>query len=463
VVEAARAALGIAFALGPVLLAALVAELAHRAREKAAAADGSATNGRDATLAKLLVAASALGAGSLLLHLLVRPPADLTAAAGDPRALCFAALAGPALASLATHLRTAAIAALSLGIVGYFAGAGALGLNLAVLLPAYALVRHLAPRRPGLAAWLQGALLAGGAAGLVALRLHAGAAGLAAWSLYAFAGMRHLSFAAGAAQGPPPTLLSYLGFLFFYPTCIGAMEVWSEFRDRNLLGAPPRAIGEALRRLVVGTIALTLALSFDASMQRVLAASGWLATWSEVLRLFLRSSLGITGIWAAYEAGALLLGWRVRPNFRGILLAESPSAFWRAWRGTMTNWLIRHVYVPLGGNRRSRTRNVAAAFGVSGAWHCLGTLLLYGEATTLASLAPVASWALVSFLGVALHGALRARRPARPPTGPGGLAVRGFKIAGTWLYGSFTVTLLDTSLSDPERFVLFLRRISGIG
>jgi hypothetical protein len=450
-------ALYFAASLGPVLLAALYAEGAHRARARA-----------DAGLAPPWIATALLvgccaGAPALLAHLLARPPADLAAAAADPRILCFAALAGPALARLDANWRAFAAAAVSLLVVGAFAGPVALAANLAVCLAGYLVFRLVAPTHRRVAAVLQAILLLAALAALGALRLWNGPVALAVWGLFAFVGMRQMSFAASASLEPPPTLGEHLAFLFLYPTCQGAMEVFPEFRARNLAGEATVATGEALRRIVVGSLLLAIALRVDASMDRVLDAGHAFSTWVEVLRLFVRSALGVTGIWAIYEGGALLLGFRLRPNFRGILLAESPSQFWHAWRGTMTNWLVRHVYVPLGGNRRARTRNVAAAFGVSTAWHCAGTAMLHGEQLRLAHLAPVVCWGAFSFAGVALHGALRARRsvPARPAL-PAAL-VRGAKIGGTWIYGSFTVTLLDLSLGDPARFSLFLRRISGLG
>jgi len=452
---AAIGALGLR--LAPVVAAALFATLAHRMRASAVAGV------RGPAAANALAVLSAAGALGLLAHLVGSPPPDLPSAAADPRLLCMSALGGPGLAALALGPRTAVVCALSLGLIGFLTGPLALGLNLALLLPAYACVRFVAPERPHLAAALQGVLLVGGLAGLGALRLEHGFAALAAWSLYAFTGMRHLSFAAEAWKGPAPTLSGYLAFLFFFPTVHGAMEVWSEFRARNLEGDPQPAVAEALFRVVSGTLLLALALQIDASMDRILAAGAWLATWLEILRAFLRSALAVTGLWAVYEGGALFLGFRLHPNFRGILLAESPSAFWRAWRGTMTNWLIRHVYVPLGGNRRARARNVVAVFVVSGLWHVAGTAMLHGPATTWASLLPVIAWAVVACAGVLAHGAVRARRPVPPRGGASALAIRALKIGGTWLYGTTTVTFFDLSLADPARFALFLRRMGGLG
>lgn len=295
------------------------------------------------------------------------------------------------------------------------------------------------------------------------LRLHGVMAGLAAWSLFAFVSLRHVSFAVSSRRTPGTSLVQYLSYLLFFPSCIGAMEDFREFRERNLEGPAHFATTEAIRSIVVGTLALGIAIRIDASMNRILETPGALAAWAEVVRLFVRSALAVTGLWALLEGGALLLGFRLRSNFRGVLVAESPSAFWHAWRGTMTRWLTLYIYLPLGGNRRNRTRNTAIAFAVSTAWHCAGTVMLQGERFAMAALAPVVTWGAISFAGVALHAATRSRFPAPARAPLATAALRAAKIGGTWLYGSFTVTLLDLSLADPARFALFLRRITGLG
>jgi len=440
-----------------VALAILFAEAVGHAH--AAARDGRLSGG----IAFALELGAWSGAAALLASLVARPGPDLAATAAGPRALAFAALAGAAIRRLSPLARATAVAAVSALVVGRVAGAAALAASLSACLPAYALVRHMAPRRPRLAALLQVALFATLLGVLAHLRTRDGITALAAFGLLAFVGMRHASFALATRSSPPASLAQYLAYLLFYPTCLGAMEVFDEFRDKNLRGDSVQAPAEALGRIALGAVALTIALQIDASMDRVTATAGALAAWGEVSRLFVRASLAVSGLWGMLEGGALLLGFRLRPNFRRILLAESPREFWHAWRGTMTRWLTVHVYVPLGGGRRHRMRNTAAAFAVSTAWHCLGVAMLLGERVTPASFAPVAAWGAFSFAGVAVHAAVRARRAPRDRALPAALAVRALKIGGTWIYGSFTVTLLDLSLGDPQRFALFLRRITGLG
>lgn len=447
--------LGLAARLAPVALAALFAELARASH--AAASEGR----RSRALADALWLAAWLGAALVLGHLLARPPKDLSTAAADTRTLAFSALAGCAFSRLSAAWRVAAVAGVSLLVVGCLTGPAALARNLAVLLPCYAVARFVTPRSPRLAVALQAALLAGLGLSLARLRLVDGMAALFAFSLFSFVTMRHLSFMAAGRDGPPASLAQYLAYLFFFPNCLGAMEVFREFRERNLEGPAAHATTEALGRIALGGLLYIVSQQFDASLDRVLAASGALLAWAEVLRLFVRAALGVTGIWSIVEGGALLLGLRLRPNFRGILLAENPSEFWRAWRGTMTHWLTLHVYVPLGG-REHRTRNAAAAFAVSTAWHCVGAAMLQGERFTLAVLAPIVAWGTISFAGVAGHAAVRQRRPVPARAPLPAAAVRAAKIGATWVYASFTVTLLDLSMADPARLARFVRAITGL-
>jgi hypothetical protein len=441
--------------LAAIVLAALVAEGIRQSHR--AAADGRFSR----RLADALWLGAWLGAAILFGNLLRGPTSDLSAFTATS-ALAFAALAGAAISRLTAASRAAVVAGASLLLVGRLAGFGALALNLGACLPAFALVRWVAPQRPRLAAYVEAVLFLGLVAMLHRLCLHGVVAGLAAWSLFAFVSLRHVSFAVSAPRAAGTSLVQYLSYLFFFPTCIGAMEDFREFRQRNLEGQAHFATAEALRKIVVAILLLEVALRIDASMDRVLETPNMLAAWAEVVRLFVRSALAVSGIWGLLEGAALLLGFRVRSNFSGILLAQSPSAFWHAWRGTMTRWLTLHIYLPLGGNRSYRTRNTAAVFAVSTAWHCAGTVMLQGERFAMTALAPVVTWGAISFAGVALHAATRVRFPPKNRAPLAMAALSAAKIGGTWLYGSFTVTLLDLSLADPARFAFFLRHLTGL-
>lgn len=69
---------------------------------------------------------------------------------------------------------------------------------------------------------------------------------------------------------------------------------------------------------------------------------------------------------------ARTLGFNLVDNFRRPYLAISITDFWKRWHISLTRWLTRQVYIPLGGSRCSKTRtywNIFLTFLVSGIWH----------------------------------------------------------------------------------------------
>ncbi len=69
---------------------------------------------------------------------------------------------------------------------------------------------------------------------------------------------------------------------------------------------------------------------------------------------------------------ARTLGFNLIDNFRRPYFAVSITDFWKRWHISLTRWLTRHVYIPLGGSRCSKPRtywNIFVTFLVSGIWH----------------------------------------------------------------------------------------------
>lgn len=66
---------------------------------------------------------------------------------------------------------------------------------------------------------------------------------------------------------------------------------------------------------------------------------------------------------------------RIVRNFNHPYFADSVSDFWRRWHISLSYWLRDYVYIPLGGNRKGKTRqylNLIITFLVSGLWHGSG-------------------------------------------------------------------------------------------
>lgn len=69
-------------------------------------------------------------------------------------------------------------------------------------------------------------------------------------------------------------------------------------------------------------------------------------------------------------------------NFNSPYKALSPVEFWKRWHMTLTRFLRKYIYFPLGGSRKGKARtylNIMAVFLASGLWHGADwTFILWG-------------------------------------------------------------------------------------
>jgi len=69
---------------------------------------------------------------------------------------------------------------------------------------------------------------------------------------------------------------------------------------------------------------------------------------------------------------ARILGFVIPPNFNNPYFAASPSEFWKRWHISLSSWLKDYLYIPLGGNRKSKIRtslNIMFVMFLGGLWH----------------------------------------------------------------------------------------------
>jgi hypothetical protein len=426
--------------------------------------DRESGGGARPLLRRGLFLATQLAAAGLLTWIVRHPGPDLVQTSARFDHVAFALLAGLSLRRASEPLRLRALVVLSLGLVAQFVAWQALAGVLAACLAGFAATHWAPARRAGLAALVHGALVAGVFAWLWRIRGE-WAISLAGVGLFVFVALRHVSFVVEACRGATSGvgIAGYVCFLLFYPTCIGAAEVFSEFREQNLRRPAPVDLRGAAASVVRGLVLTSIGANVPMDEGRMTASVGFAAIWTNLLLLYLRGVCFSMGIWAIAEASAALLGVRLRPNFRGVLSARNPAQFWRAWRGTMANWLIHHVYLPLGGGRQHRTRNIAAVFAVSTLWHCIGIPYLRLSSFGPSDLAPIALWGLLNFAGVAGHAWLRRARAGasagRSALHPAEVA----KWAATLLFGSLTVALLGFVTGYYERFGHVVRTLVGLG
>lgn len=377
--------------------------------------------------------------------------------------LAFSALAGGALAGAKPVIRAWALALLSLGFLWLYSGTVAPLVVLAAIVVGYS---SLKPRNGGRPRAVVLACVAVAVYG-VAFTLHRLGFlfhGLQTFGLFSLIFLRQISAAVAMATTARPAFGSYLCYLTFYlggfgP--IGGPEVYADFARRNFratLHYDPRT---AARKMFWGVLQVWAARRLPISVGDVMASSTPFAAWGSSLLLFARGALYAMGVWSTIEAAALFHGFRLHPNFRGLLTRRNPSELWWAWRGTFTNWLVRHVYGPLGAAQRHQSLNIFAAFGVSWLWHVVGLPFLISDLRPL-QLLPLTLWALVNATAVAGH--IQAQKhglrllPAATPE----KVRRMIHTLLTACLATFSITFLSFQGKHIDAFVPFLRLLLGL-
>ncbi|QIP11562.1 MBOAT family protein [Spirosoma aureum] len=133
-------------------------------------------------------------------------------------------------------------------------------------------------------------------------------------------------------------------------------------------GAERFIIGLAKKILIANTFAGVADVIFSAPTTSYSTATAWLGIVFYALQIYYDFS-GYSDM--AIGLGKML-GFDFKENFNYPYIAHSVQDFWRRWHISLSSWFRDYLYIPLGGNRRSRVRvygNLLLVFFITGLWH----------------------------------------------------------------------------------------------
>jgi alginate O-acetyltransferase complex protein AlgI len=141
---------------------------------------------------------------------------------------------------------------------------------------------------------------------------------------------------------------------------------------------------ESFQKAARGVLRFVAGLS-----KKLILANGAGAVWTQFSSLP-GDALGTLGAWVGIIAFAFqiyfdfsgysdmaiglgqILGFDFPENFNYPYAASSLGDFWKRWHISLTDWFREYLYIPLGGNRRGKSRtllNMLAVWLFTGAWH----------------------------------------------------------------------------------------------
>lgn len=190
-----------------------------------------------------------------------------------------------------------------------------------------------------------------------------------------------ISYLADVYRGTVPaekSLLRLMLYMAFFPQLLqGPIVRYGDFapaltnRQETAADAADGAVrfcfGLAKKVLLADALGQIADGAFAAG-GRLTVGLAWLGAIAYTLQLYFDFS-GYTDM--ALGLGRVF-GFCLPENFNYPYISKSASEFWRRWHMTLSFWFRDYVYIPLGGNRCSRMRqvvNLLVVWLLTGLWH----------------------------------------------------------------------------------------------
>lgn len=128
-----------------------------------------------------------------------------------------------------------------------------------------------------------------------------------------------------------------------------------------------------------------------------------------------------------------IIGYDLPENFNMPYLAANLTDFWRRWHITLSSWLRDYLYIPLGGNRKGKTRtniNLILTMLLGGLWHGASWTFVF--------------WGMLHGIGLMFHKYLGTRKPASRVSQLAGWALTYAYVCLAWIFfraASFALAL----------------------
>lgn len=94
--------------------------------------------------------------------------------------------------------------------------------------------------------------------------------------------------------------------------------------------------------------------------------------WLGIIAYSLQLYFDFAGYSEMSNGLSLMMGFECPANFNLPYISGSITEFWRRWHISLSTWFREYVYIPLGGNRKGKGRqlvNIAIVWLLTGLWH----------------------------------------------------------------------------------------------
>lgn len=197
-------------------------------------------------------------------------------------------------------------------------------------------------------------------------------------SFYTFQTMSYSIDVYRADTRAQPNIVTFGTYVSLFPQLIaGPIVRYRDVEDQLMYrreSLPQFAAG--IRLFLVGLgkkvlIANQMGALWD-SILTTNGSNGWLGSWVGIAAYALQIYFDFSGYSDMACGLGRMLGFEFLKNFDYPYISKSITEFWRRWHISLSTWFRDYVYIPLGGNRKGKLRqvfNLFVVWGLTGLWH----------------------------------------------------------------------------------------------
>lgn len=202
-------------------------------------------------------------------------------------------------------------------------------------------------------------------------------------SFYTFS---QIAFVIDRSKGEIPhyDLLSYAFYVLFFPKIMQGpiafpSEIIEQTHDIKKLSFDPDRFARGIILFIIGLSKKVLMADTIALIVTYTYSQAYYLDTLCVIVAGIATALNIYFDFSGYcdmaDGISQMLGFTLPQNFNSPFKAASVQELWQRWHMTLSRFLTKYVYFPLGGSRRGVVRtvfNILLIFFISGLWHGAG-------------------------------------------------------------------------------------------
>ncbi len=194
-------------------------------------------------------------------------------------------------------------------------------------------------------------------------------------SFYTFQTMSYTIDVYRGNCAPQKSFIAFGTYVALFPQLIAGpivryIDVEKQLQSRQMT---PTLFEKGVRLFTVGLCKkVLLANQLGMMWDEFSSGAGALGSWVGIIAFTLQIYFDFSGYSDMARGLGNMFGFEFVENFRYPYLADSITDFWRRWHISLGSWFREYVYIPLGGNRCSKMRqifNLLVTWLLTGLWH----------------------------------------------------------------------------------------------